>query len=118
MSHSEGNLSIDIGEDSVTFRWEYGDIKDLDVKMEVMFDGAKVVFDSEAILSIDYAADLYLKELSSIEKDRYPVAGDNPVYEIDFGDNHDFGTGSVTISEQVLIGSFIQIEPPNSCSWL
>ena len=64
-------------------------------------DGISVVFDNASLKALgDSAANLKVETVDTAKLDENvkKIAGDNPVFEIGFGDNTNFGTGKVSFT--------------------
>ena len=75
---------------------------DPDVTLDVSLEsGVKIVFDSEALKTLKSDdATLTFKNIpvESLDEKTKEIVGDNPVFDISFGDNKDFGDGKITIT--------------------
>jgi len=74
---------------------------DPSVTMDVTMGDIKVAFDNASLKTLNSSrADLFAKtvdpaQMSQAVKD---IVGDNPVYDLSFGNNTDFGNGKVTVT--------------------
>ena len=73
---------------------------DSSVTLNMKSGDTTVVLDSEAIGNLNSSAALSSQKLetSSLSDTEKAIVGDRPVYQITFGNNKDFGTGTATIS--------------------